>query len=94
VDHIKPFDNQFPFVSGTLTRVIREYMQALIPAHGVGWAQEAVLLTLLDGAGAIGGLCGISKAELINRLTERYDHRREEATQHAEGSLIVPRERH
>jgi len=94
VDHVKPFDNSFPFVSSTLSRVIREYMQNLVPTHGVGWSQEAVLLTLLDGAGTIGGLCGISRQELVNRLLERYDKRREEAIQHAEGSLIVPPARH
>jgi hypothetical protein len=75
---VQPGDQDHAHASQALAGQVSAFMLRLRPLKGVKWAQNSVLITLLDGAATIAASMSIPAETCVNYFLERYRDRRQE----------------
>lgn len=88
---VKPHDPEHTRASQHVAIMISDYMRNLGTFRGVGWAQNSVLLALLDGAATIAASMSIPVEECLNYFRENYRNR--ELQIRATGATLPERRR-
>jgi len=86
---VKPHDPEHTRSSQHVAIMVSDYMRNLGAFRGVGWAQNSVLLSLLDGAATIAASMSIPVDECLNYFRENYLNRKAQMT--ASGVGMPPR---
>lgn len=88
---IKPFDPDYSNVAQAFALLMRDYMQKVASMRqDRHWAQEAVMLAMIDGVATIGSSMGYPVEALKTHLGERYKSRQDEMRAALGGVLKEP----